>query len=326
MRDGPRRFTPSSTWRALLRIPLGLRTVRLRGFHPLRPAVPRRSAWSSGPRRGPTTPGGVPPRFGLIPVRSPLLGESRLLSFPPGTEMFQFPGLARAPRDQRSIDSSPGPIAASHALEPPGAKTSPTRPYPLGHTAPARTTPPRLSTTAGAIPPLRPTNPPANVSHIICRPERPRPDPPQPPLKRADARQGRNAQGDFVPHRVVKDQLLPRRADSTFLSFSSSPQLLLHPYIIGRWRTVNRSRSLFSSGLLSGVSPWPGRPAAVRGELILIVYSPARGNSESRFSSVPVVGLVPRVGPPGHCGCLRVGHHPSNTSRHTFGTSGQAAA
>jgi hypothetical protein len=33
-------------------------------------------------------------RFGLIPVRSPLLGESRLLSLPPGTEMVHFPGLA----------------------------------------------------------------------------------------------------------------------------------------------------------------------------------------------------------------------------------------
>ena len=32
--------------------------------------------------------------FGLIRVRSPLLTESRLLSFPPGTEMFQFPGFA----------------------------------------------------------------------------------------------------------------------------------------------------------------------------------------------------------------------------------------
>jgi hypothetical protein len=33
-------------------------------------------------------------RFGLVRVRSPLLTESLLLSFPPGTEMFQFPGLA----------------------------------------------------------------------------------------------------------------------------------------------------------------------------------------------------------------------------------------
>ena len=45
---------------------------------------------------GPTTPGGAlrHPRFGLLRVRSPLLAESLLFSFPPGTEMFQFPGLA----------------------------------------------------------------------------------------------------------------------------------------------------------------------------------------------------------------------------------------
>ena len=30
----------------------------------------------------------------LIRFRSPLLTESLLLSFPPGTEMFQFPGFA----------------------------------------------------------------------------------------------------------------------------------------------------------------------------------------------------------------------------------------
>jgi hypothetical protein len=33
--------------------------------------------------------------FGLFRVRSPLLTESRLLSFPPGTEMVHFPGFAR---------------------------------------------------------------------------------------------------------------------------------------------------------------------------------------------------------------------------------------
>ena len=33
-------------------------------------------------------------RFGLFPLRSPLLRESRLISFPPATEMFQFTGLA----------------------------------------------------------------------------------------------------------------------------------------------------------------------------------------------------------------------------------------
>ncbi len=30
----------------------------------------------------------------LVRFRSPLLTESLLLSFPPGTEMFQFPGFA----------------------------------------------------------------------------------------------------------------------------------------------------------------------------------------------------------------------------------------
>ena len=35
-------------------------------------------------------------RFGLFPLRSPLLGESRLISVPGGTEMFQFPPFAAA--------------------------------------------------------------------------------------------------------------------------------------------------------------------------------------------------------------------------------------
>ena len=46
---------------------------------------------------GPTTPyrqrhqAIAPARFRLFPFRSPLLRESLLLSFPQGTEMFQFP-------------------------------------------------------------------------------------------------------------------------------------------------------------------------------------------------------------------------------------------
>jgi hypothetical protein len=35
-------------------------------------------------------------RFRLFRFRSPLLSESRFLSFPPGTEMVHFPGFARA--------------------------------------------------------------------------------------------------------------------------------------------------------------------------------------------------------------------------------------
>ena len=51
---------------------------------------------SGAPGTGPTTPTwqrhqAVPPgRFRLFPFRSPLLGESQLLSFPRVTEMFQF--------------------------------------------------------------------------------------------------------------------------------------------------------------------------------------------------------------------------------------------
>ena len=42
----------------------------------------------------PAASGSAATAAGLVPVRSPLLGESRLMSFPPGTEMFQFPGFA----------------------------------------------------------------------------------------------------------------------------------------------------------------------------------------------------------------------------------------
>ena len=41
--------------------------------------------------RGPTTPALC--WFGLLRFRSPLLSESLLFSSPPGTKMFQFPGL-----------------------------------------------------------------------------------------------------------------------------------------------------------------------------------------------------------------------------------------
>jgi hypothetical protein len=44
---------------------------------------------------GPTTPhASKGARFGLFPVRSPLLGKSLLFSFPEVTKMFQFTPLA----------------------------------------------------------------------------------------------------------------------------------------------------------------------------------------------------------------------------------------
>ena len=57
------------------------------------------------PRRGPTTPDGPEPDwFGLLPVRSPLLGESLLFSSPAGTKMFQFPAFAST---ELAVDSRP---------------------------------------------------------------------------------------------------------------------------------------------------------------------------------------------------------------------------
>src|SRR5437667_11842775 len=56
---------------------------RLQGYHLLWPDFPDCST-STHPIT--TT--------GLVPVRSPLLRESRLISFPPATEMFQFAGFA----------------------------------------------------------------------------------------------------------------------------------------------------------------------------------------------------------------------------------------
>src|SRR5690349_2166478 len=56
---------------------------RLQGYHLLWPDFPDCSTTTY-----PIT------ATGLLPVRSPLLGESRLISFPPATEMFQFAGFA----------------------------------------------------------------------------------------------------------------------------------------------------------------------------------------------------------------------------------------
>jgi hypothetical protein len=41
-------------------------------------------------------------RFGLFPFRSPLLGESRLISLPRGTEMFHFPPFASSTYEFRA--------------------------------------------------------------------------------------------------------------------------------------------------------------------------------------------------------------------------------
>ena len=74
---------------------------RLRGYHPLWPAFPGRSTISAHYRAvsaettgRPYNPTRMLEWFGLVRVRSPLLAESRLIYFPEGTEMFQFPSFA----------------------------------------------------------------------------------------------------------------------------------------------------------------------------------------------------------------------------------------
>jgi hypothetical protein len=93
------------------------------------------------------TPAGLTLKgFGLIRVRSPLLAESRLISLPRGTKMFQFPrfpcGLLRsfahdgedvaAFGDPRIKACSPLPVAFRWAPRPssaPGPKASTSRPW-----------------------------------------------------------------------------------------------------------------------------------------------------------------------------------------------------
>src|ERR1700682_3498495 len=98
-------------------------SFRVRGYHPLRPHFPERSANSRAKSRR------------LFPFRSPLLWESRLISVPLVTEMFQFsrfapsllciqsevtskrPGFPiRKSADQRPFAGSPQLIAGCHVL------------------------------------------------------------------------------------------------------------------------------------------------------------------------------------------------------------------
>ncbi len=95
MEDGPPGFPRGSTCPAVLRVSLGRRkrfaygpvTLCGRPFQIL-------PLHFSPPITGPYNPWVRRPKFGLIRVRSPLLAESLLISSPPGTEMFQFPGFA----------------------------------------------------------------------------------------------------------------------------------------------------------------------------------------------------------------------------------------
>ena len=101
MGDGPPGFSRDFPCPAILRnLPSEPAHFRLPGSHRLRPTVPGRStnglvcdSPASRPDR-PYNPGVQAHRFGLFRVRSPLLAESLLFSFPAGTEMVHFPALS----------------------------------------------------------------------------------------------------------------------------------------------------------------------------------------------------------------------------------------
>jgi hypothetical protein len=153
LRGGPRRFRPGFPCPAVLRIASGSAcsfaygafTLSGASFHPLplpHTFVTPRPCCGTIKKR-PTTPHRqrpqaiAPTRFGLIPVRSPLLRESRFLSLPRATKMFQFArctstapmdsvqGTRALPRvgfpirkspDQCLFSGSPRLIAAVHVL------------------------------------------------------------------------------------------------------------------------------------------------------------------------------------------------------------------
>ena len=128
---------------------LGWSSFQVRGCHPLRPAFPGAFPYELFFRvAGPTTPRAPRrPRFGLVPFRSPLLGESLLFSFPPTTGMFRFVGFASPIRGCRASARRVAPFGhlringrsrlpadfrgLPRPSSPPGAKASSVRPRSL---------------------------------------------------------------------------------------------------------------------------------------------------------------------------------------------------
>src|SRR5580693_2154372 len=150
---GPPGFTRDFSGPVLLGIPSESRidfayrgiTLYADGFHQssaiyaISYSLPDQQLWLDGPATPITQrlPAITRNRFGLFPVRSPLLGESRLLSLPVGTEMFHFPTFPppalcvqagavghyaqpgfpiRKSPDRSLVADSPGLIAGSYVL------------------------------------------------------------------------------------------------------------------------------------------------------------------------------------------------------------------
>ena len=85
LRDGPRSFRQDFSCPDVLRITLARSRFRLRGFHPLCLTFPGNSTIFPDAISRSLPLKYYYLRFGLLRFRSPLLSESLLFSFPPGT-------------------------------------------------------------------------------------------------------------------------------------------------------------------------------------------------------------------------------------------------
>ena len=96
MEDGPPSFPQGFTCPVVLGILLGLVRISRTGLSPAVAGLSRPFRYPFESHVGVPQPRkeSLPFGLGIVPVRSPLLRESRLIYFPPGTEMFQFPGFA----------------------------------------------------------------------------------------------------------------------------------------------------------------------------------------------------------------------------------------
>ena len=151
MRDGPRGFRQDSSCPALLRYSSRTSQVARTGMSPSASGLSRPFRFLGRyPMRSPTTPAAPQRRrFGLLPFRSPLLRESTFLSFPPGTEMFQFPGFAH--------------LLGVTGLQPAGLPHSDTR----GSSHACRS--PRIFAACRVLHRFRkPRHPPSAISNFFC--------------------------------------------------------------------------------------------------------------------------------------------------------------
>ena len=151
LRDGPRCFGQDSSCPALLRHHSRTTRIARTGMSPSSSGLSRPFRFSGWyPVSGPTTPAAPRRgRFGLLPFRSPLLRESMFLSFPPGTEMFQFPGFAH--------------LLGVTGLQPAGLPHSDTR----GSIHACRS--PRFFAACRVLPRRRkPRHPPSALGNFLC--------------------------------------------------------------------------------------------------------------------------------------------------------------